>query len=102
LPKFTEISKYPSIRRDIALTVATTITATEILMQIKQNAPHFLIETRLFDVYQGKGVESGKKSLAIGLIFQEFSRNLLESEVDTVMTQIVSQLEQNLDAQLRK
>ncbi|OQW94599.1 MAG: phenylalanine--tRNA ligase subunit beta, partial [Beggiatoa sp. IS2] len=102
LPKFTEISKYPSIRRDIALTVATTITATEILTQIKQNAPHFLTEMRLFDVYQGKGVEPGKKSLAIGLIFQEFSRNLLESEVDTVMTQIVSQLEQNLDAQLRK
>lgn len=102
LPKFTEISKYPSIRRDIALTVATTIQATEILTKIQQTAPNFLTEMRLFDVYQGKGIEVGKKSLAIGLIFQEFSRNLLESEVDTVMTQIISQLEQNLDAQLRK
>ncbi len=102
VPKFTEISKYPSVRRDIALTVAATVQTTDVLTQIKQHAPDFLTEMCLFDVYQGKGIEVGKKSLAIGLIFQEFSRNLLESEVDTVMTQIISQLEQNLDAQLRK
>jgi phenylalanyl-tRNA synthetase beta chain len=53
-------------------------------------------------VYQGEGIETDKKSLAIGLIFREFSRNLTESEIDTVMTKILKALNHNFNAQLRK
>jgi phenylalanyl-tRNA synthetase beta chain len=100
-PKFKEISKYPAIRRDIAVVVSEETSAAQLLDCIKQSATETLIDWQLFDVYQGKGVEPGQKSLAIGLIFQAFSRNLTDSEVDNVIGQIVSTLEQKLGAKLR-
>ncbi|ALG68678.1 phenylalanine--tRNA ligase subunit beta [Beggiatoa leptomitoformis] len=101
-PSYTDVSKYPSVRRDLAVVVQNTITADKVLDCVRQSAPNFLAETTLFDVYQGKGIEEGKKSLAIGLIFQEISRNLTESEIDKTLEQILSSLEHQLDAQLRK
>ncbi|NJO16413.1 MAG: phenylalanine--tRNA ligase subunit beta [Thioploca sp.] len=100
--KFKEISKYPSIRRDLALVVEQTISAAKIIAAIRQAAGELLIDCQLFDLYQGKGIEVGKKSLAIGLIFQAVSRNLTESEIDTLIGQILSTLEQSLGAKLRK
>lgn len=100
--QYQEISKYPSIRRDIAIVVATQIQANEILTCIQATAPELLTEVVLFDVYQGEGIEMDKKSLAIGLIFREFSRNLTESEIDTVITKILKTLDHNFNAQLRK
>jgi phenylalanyl-tRNA synthetase beta chain len=102
IPKFKEVSKYPAMRRDLAVVVSQDISAAQILFCIKQSAPEILIAWHLFDVYQGKGIELGQKSLAIGLIFQAFSRNLTDQEVDTVLVQLLSTLEQNLGAQLRK
>lgn len=102
IPKFKEVSKYPSIRRDIAVVVSEKISAAQVLNCIRLLALETLIDLQLFDVYQGKGIDSGKKSLAIGLIFQAFSRNLTDSEIDTVVEQILNTLEHNLDAQLRK
>ncbi len=100
--KFKEISKYPSIRRDLALVVEQTISAAKVIAAIRQSAGELLIDCQLFDLYQGKGIEVGKKSLAIGLIFQAVSRNLTESEIDTLIGQILSTLEQSLGAKLRK
>ncbi|MDM8559344.1 phenylalanine--tRNA ligase subunit beta [Candidatus Parabeggiatoa sp. HSG14] len=100
--KFKEVSKYPSIRRDIAVVVSENVSANQLLDCIKQCTPETLTDLQLFDIYQGKGIEPGKKSLAIGLIFQAFSRNLTDSEVDTVIEQVLSTLKQNLEAQLRK
>jgi phenylalanyl-tRNA synthetase beta chain len=97
-----EISKYPSVRRDIAVVVSQDISVAQLLDNIKQSATETLIDWQLFDVYQGKGIEPGQKSVAIGLIFQAISRNLTDSEVDTVIGQILSTLEQKLGAQLRK
>lgn len=102
LPKFKEISKYPSMRRDLALIVDESVSAATLLKYVKEQASTLLVDLQLFDVYQGKGIAPGKKSLAIGLIFQAFSRNLTESEVDTVMTQLLNSLENNLSAQIRK
>ncbi len=102
IPKFQEISKYPSIRRDIAVIVSQEISAAQLLDCIKQSAPDTLNNWQLFDVYQGKGIEPGQKSVAMGLIFQAFSRNLTDYEVDSKVEQIVSILEQKLGAQLRK
>lgn len=99
---YQEISKYPSIRRDIAIVIEQSTHSDEILNCIQATASELLTEISLFDVYQGQGIEAGKKSLAIGLIFQEFSRNLTESEIDTVMTKILKTLDRNFNAQLRK
>ncbi|OQY57242.1 MAG: phenylalanine--tRNA ligase subunit beta [Candidatus Parabeggiatoa sp. nov. 2] len=102
IPHRQEISKYPSVRRDIAVVVSQDISVAQLLDNIKQSATETLIDWQLFDVYQGKGIEPGQKSVAIGLIFQAISRNLTDSEVDTVIGQILSTLEQKLGAQLRK
>ena len=102
IPKFQEISKYPSMRRDIAVVVSQEISAAQLLDCIKQSAPDTLHNWQLFDVYQGQGIEPGQKSVAMGLIFQAFSRNLTDYEVDSKVEQIVSILEQKLGAQLRK
>jgi phenylalanyl-tRNA synthetase beta chain len=102
IPQFKEVSKYPAMRRDLAVVVSQEITAAQLLDCIKQSAPDILYAWQLFDVYQGQSIELGQKSLAIGLIFQAFSRNLTDQEVDTVLVQLLNTLEQNLGAQLRK
>jgi phenylalanyl-tRNA synthetase beta chain len=101
-PQFKEISKYPSMRRDIAVLVSEEVSAAQLLDCIQHKNIETLIDLQLFDVYQGEGIEPGKKSLAMELIFQAFSRNLTDSEVDTVVEQILGTLEQHLGAQLRK
>lgn len=101
-PIFKEISKYPSIRRDLALAVEQSVRAGDLISCMQQAAGDLLTDLHVFDVYQGEGVETGQKSLAIGLIFQSHSRNLTESEVDTAIGQVLSALEESFNAQLRK
>ncbi len=102
LPKFREVSKYPSIRRDIAIIVERNLNAAEVIKQIKATASELLTDLILFDVYQGDHLKSSEKSLAIGLIFQAFSRNLTEMEIDSEIGKILAVLEQRLRAHLRK
>jgi phenylalanyl-tRNA synthetase beta chain len=101
LPQFQELSKYPSIRRDIALLVPNQVDWVQLFDCIKQSGTDMLVDCQLFDVYQGKGIKSGKKSLAISLTFQAFSRSLTDSEIETVVGQILNSLENNLEAKLR-
>ena len=101
LAQFKELSKYPSIRRDIALLVPDDVKLAQLFDCIKQSGTEILIDCQLFDVYQGTGIKSGQKSWAIGLIFQDFSRSLTDSEVQSVVEQILYSLENNLDAKLR-
>jgi len=100
--KFKEISKYPSVRRDLALVVPQQLAAAQLLDYISHQAPEHLQAVHLFDCYQGQGIKSGYKSLAIGLVFQALSRSLTEAEVDTVITQVLDNLNKDLGAQLRK
>lgn len=102
IPSFQEISKFPSIRRDLAIVVAEEINAEQLINLIKKHATDLLLDWKLFDVYRGQGMAAGEKSLAIGLIFQSFSRNLIESEIDNIIGEIVNSLEHELGAQLRK
>jgi len=102
LRKFSEISKYPSVRRDIALVLEQSINADEVLNCIKKTHSDLLSDLQLFDLYQGQGIETGKKSFAIGLTFQSSSRNLIESEIDATVMQILDSLQHDLGAQLRK
>ncbi|MCK5719121.1 MAG: phenylalanine--tRNA ligase subunit beta [Thiomargarita sp.] len=102
VPQFKEISKYPSMRRDIAVVVSEKVTASQLLQCIKNSDINSLVDIQLFDVYQGEGIESTKKSIAIGLMFQDHTRNLIDSEVDVLVEKILNVLEQTLEAQLRK
>ena len=101
IPKFHELSKYPSIRRDIAIVVDEQVSAGDIQACIETTLPDILKDVILFDVYKGKGVDSGRKSLALGLILQESSRTLIDKDIDSAIDQVVKELKQRFGATLR-
>jgi phenylalanyl-tRNA synthetase beta chain len=101
LPKFDELSKYPSIRRDIAILVDESVTFAAIKRCICQEAPKIIKDIRLFDVYTGENIDSGLKSLALGLILQEKSHTLTDQEVDDVVASVLQGLSRELNAKLR-
>ena len=101
LPTFDALSKYPSIRRDIALVVEKTVTFESIRNVIREVAGKILKDIRLFDVYTGENIDSSRKSVALGLILQEKSHTLTDSEVDEVIQKVLHRLSHELDAKLR-
>ncbi len=100
--KFTEISKFPAIRRDLAVVVAQDMSADAVLDCIRSIAPESLRNLKLFDVYQGEHIDSGRKSLALGLTLQAQSRTLTDEEVDAAIETIVKTLGTKLGATLRE
>ncbi|MCS3903541.1 phenylalanyl-tRNA synthetase beta chain [Methylohalomonas lacus] len=102
VPKFRELSRYPSVRRDLALLVPTGVTAQAVLDCIGDNVPDVLNKLELFDVYQGEGIDSGQKSLAVGLTFQKSSSTLTDSEVDAHVDRVITALNQAFGAELRE
>ncbi|MEO5573646.1 MAG: phenylalanine--tRNA ligase subunit beta [Gammaproteobacteria bacterium] len=99
---FHELSKFPPLRRDIAIVVNTTVSAQAITDCIKELSCDFTLELQLFDVYQGKGIDSSRKSVALGLTLQASSRTLTDPEADTVVDRIVTKLHDDIGATLRK
>ncbi|RAU45428.1 MULTISPECIES: phenylalanine--tRNA ligase subunit beta [unclassified Pseudomonas] len=102
LPKFHELSRFPEVRRDLALLADREVSATSVLDVIRENAGEWLTDLRLFDVYQGKGIDPLRKSLAVGLTWQHPSRTLTDDEVNASTQQILTSLEERLNATLRK
>jgi len=102
VPKFAPLSRYPSIRRDIALVVDEAISAAEVLDCIRLCGSEYLTNIELFDVYVGEGIDSGRKSLALGLTLQDLSRTLIDSEIEQELNQILSVLNSKLGATLRE
>ncbi|AZE73905.1 Phenylalanyl-tRNA synthetase beta chain [Pseudomonas synxantha] len=102
MPKFSELSRFPEVRRDLALIADRDVAATAVLDVIRENAGEWLTDLRLFDVYQGKGIDPHRKSLAVGLTWQHPSRTLNDDEVNTTTQNILTSLEQRLNATLRK
>ena len=102
LPAFSPLSRFPSIRRDIALVLDQDIGFKAVKECIRQAAPKILTDIRLFDVYTGEKIDSGRKSLALSLILQETSQTLTDETVDDVMGNIVQALGKNLNAYLRE
>ena len=98
IPIFKEFSRFPSIRRDIAIMVNETIPAQAVLDCVQKTAGSLLVNLELFDEYRGKGIDSGRKSLALGLTLQHSSRTLNEADVEQVMTEVVSTLGTELGA----
>ena len=101
LPAFEVLSKYPSIRRDLAILVDKDITYQQVRDCIQQVAPAFLKDIRLFDVYTGDNIDSGVRSLALSLILQETSKTLSDQEVESAVTMVLNNLSTELRARLR-
>jgi phenylalanyl-tRNA synthetase beta chain len=102
LPKFHELSRFPEVRRDLALLADLDVPASSVLDVIRENAGEWLTDLRLFDVYQGKGIDPHRKSLAVGLTWQHPSRTLNDDEVNATTHAILTSLEERLNATLRK
>ncbi|MCE0850675.1 phenylalanine--tRNA ligase subunit beta [Pseudomonas asiatica] len=102
LPKFSELSKFPETRRDLALIAGRDVASSSVLEVIRDNAGEWLTDLRLFDVYQGKGIDPDRKSLAVGLTWQHPSRTLNDDEVNAALQNILTSLEQRLNTTLRK
>lgn len=101
LPTFAPFSKFPAIRRDIAILVDKSLYAAELKSSIEQSAGEFLQSVSLFDVYEGKGIPVDKKSVALGLILQHPSRTLIEGEGNDIVKAVVASLQKQFDAILR-
>jgi phenylalanyl-tRNA synthetase beta chain len=95
------ISKFPSIRRDIAVIVDEKISADELVEVVASSAPELISNVRIFDIYQGPGIEAGRKSVALGLILQETSRTLTDDDADAAMTAAVRKLKDKFAVELR-
>ena len=101
VPSVQEVSKYPGVRRDIAILIARSVTATSVRSVIEMSAGDTLLHLKLFDVYMGKGIDPNQKSVGLGLTFQHPSRTLTDEEINTAMAEVVQALERQLQAQLR-
>ena len=77
------------------------VTAERLAQEVRAAAGDLLEELRIFDVYRGSGVDSGRKSVALGLILQETSRTLTDDDADVVVQAVISRLEHELEAKIR-
>ncbi len=102
LPKFQELSRFPEVRRDLALLVAREVPAADMLAAIRIAAGEYLTDLRLFDVYQGKGIDPLSKSVAVGLTWQHPSSTLTDEEVNSNLQSVMTVLEERFSATLRK
>ena len=101
VPQAREISRFPANRRDIAVVVAENVPAADILSECKKVGVNQVVVVNLFDVYRGKGVAEGYKSLAISLILQDTSRTLEEEEIAATVAKCVEALKERFRASLR-
>ena len=99
--KFKEVPKYPSIEKDMAFSVDKNITSKEIVDLIKKKGGRLLTDVDVFDVYTGENVELNKKSIAFKLTFNDPTKTLTDSEVNTVFENVISEVENAYNAELR-
>ena len=101
LPKAQPVPRFPAVRRDIAMDLPEEISWSQIEQTVRGSLGERLKELCLFDRYSGKGVESGRKSLAMGLILQDASRTLTDDDADRCVREAIAALEQSCKAKLR-
>ena len=101
IPVFEEISRFPAVRRDIAIQIDADIPMSSIQQAVLQDAPDTLKKVVVFDVYRGDKIAKGLKSVALGLILQDNSRTLGENEVENSVAGIIKVLEEKFSATLR-
>ena len=101
-PVYREISRQPQVRRDLAVVVDESVPLSRLAERVALVASSLLRDLRVFDVYRGPGVEAGRKSVALGLIFQDISRTLTEDDVAGLMAAVVADLRVSLNAKIRE
>jgi phenylalanyl-tRNA synthetase beta chain len=101
LPKFSGYSKFPSSRRDLAVVVDESISVADLTKHASAVLGDSLQRFEIFDLYRGKGVDVGRKSVGIGLILQDASRTLNDEETDVMIQLVVRRLEQEFGATIR-
>jgi len=101
-PAYAEISRFPQVRRDLAIVVDESVTLSTVAERVTLAASSLLRDLRIFDVYRGPGLEQGRKSVALGLIFQDISRTLTDDDVERLMASVVADLRENLNARIRE
>jgi phenylalanyl-tRNA synthetase beta chain len=99
---YREISRFPQVRRDLAVVVDESVTLSSLHERVTLAASSLLRSLRVFDVYRGPGLEEGRKSVALGLIFQDISRTLTDDDVERLMASVLADLRENLNARIRE
>ena len=99
--KYNKISKFPSVRRDLAIVVDESVPLAVLQENVTVSASGLLSELRVFDVYRGPSIETGRKSVALGLILQDSSRTLTDVDADAVVTAVTTRLRDVLSATIR-
>jgi phenylalanyl-tRNA synthetase beta chain len=102
LPAIATPSKFPPVVRDMALVVDLAVPAQALLDAMAAEKPPIVSSVRLFDLYQGPGVPSGRKSLAFRVVMQDTERTLTDGEADAARDQLIRLLEGKFSASLRK
>ncbi|MBL4608097.1 MAG: phenylalanine--tRNA ligase subunit beta [Pseudomonadales bacterium] len=102
IPFYADISRFPSVRRDIALLLDETIPSGSVSACIKEESGELLRDIRIFDVYSGRGVEKGYKSVAVSLYLQHVERTLGEEEVAELLESVLKKLKKEFNATLRE
>ncbi|CAN1540419.1 PheT Phenylalanyl-tRNA synthetase beta subunit [Flavobacteriaceae bacterium] len=99
--KYTEIPKYPEVRRDLALLVDQTVTYNSIYTVARQTEKSLLKNINLFDVYEGQNLPEGKKSYALSFTIQDATKTLEDAQIDKIMSKLIKNFETELGASLR-
>ena len=101
VPVWEEVSRFPAVQRDLAVTVDAAVPVGQMLEALRAALPPIVESVGLFDVYRGKGVEDGRRSLAFRILLQDTRRTLTDSETDEVVSQAIAVLERQFGARLR-
>ena len=101
-PAYREISRQPQVRRDLAVVVDESVSLSRLAERVALVASSLLRDLRVFDVYRGPGIEDGRKSVALGLIFQDFSRTLTDDDVTRLVAAVVADLRVSFNASIRE
>ncbi|MBM4201692.1 MAG: phenylalanine--tRNA ligase subunit beta, partial [Gammaproteobacteria bacterium] len=101
VPRFTPLSKFPQVRRDLAVVVDQSVTGAEIIACVRSAGDNLIRRVILFDLYQGSGIAAGRKSVAFGLILQADDETLTDARVDQAVAVVMERLHNELAAELR-
>ena len=99
--KFSQYSRMPHIRRDVAFVVENDVSAQQLIDLVRQSAGRHLQDVKVFDLYRGKGIDATGKSIGLGLILQDASRTLTDADADKVVSSVTQILQRDLGATIR-
>lgn len=101
LPRFEQYSRFPVVTRDMAVVLAETVAAGEVLSHLKAHRPELVNDIILFDLYRGKGIDPGEKSLAFRILLQDTEKTLTDADVDSAVSKLLEHVRNKFNGRLR-